>query len=146
MTKERTMDRDQLLQREDIAWLAFVDAFAGVPEDRRDLEGAVPGWSVKDLVWHCGYWADYVGDYLERINAGQPEPPDQDWDALNNMVIEDGRGMTWDEVVVAAEQGRARARSALQAMTDVTESAASEFTGETFEHYEEHAAEIAAFG
>jgi hypothetical protein len=140
------MDRDQLLQREDTAWLAFVDAFAGVSEDRRDLEGAVPGWSVKDLVWHCGYWADYVGDYLERINAGQPEPPDQDWDALNKMVIEDGRGMTWDEVIVAAEQGRARARSALQAMTDVTESAASEFTGETFEHYEEHAAEIAGFG
>jgi hypothetical protein len=139
------MDRDQLLQREDTAWLAFVDAFASVPEDRRDLEGAVPGWSVKDLVWHCGYWADYVGDYLERITAGQPEPPDQDWDALNKLVIEDGRGMTWDEVIVAAEQGRARARSALIAMTDVTEGAASEFTGETFEHYEEHAAEIAAF-
>jgi hypothetical protein len=145
MMEERTMDRDQLLQREDTAWLAFVDAFAAVPEDRRDLEGAVPGWSVKDLVWHCGYWADYVGDYLERITAGQPEPPDQDWDAVNKLVIEDGRGMTWDEVIVAAEQGRARARSALSAMTDVTESAASEFTGETFEHYEEHAAEIASF-
>jgi hypothetical protein len=139
------MGRDELLHREDTAWLAFVDAFASVPEDRRDLEGAVPGWSVKDLVWHCGYWADYVGDYLERITAGQPEPPDQDWDALNKLVIEDGRGMTWDEVIVAAEQGRARARSALIAMTDVTEGAASEFTGETFEHYEEHAAEIAAF-
>ncbi len=139
------MDRQQLLQREDTAWSTFVDAFAAVPEDRRDLEGAVPGWSVKDLVWHCGYWADYVGDYLERITAGQPEPPDQDWDALNKLVIEDGRGMTWDEVIVAAEQGRVRARSALIAMTDVTEGAASEFTGETFEHYEEHAAEIAAF-
>jgi hypothetical protein len=139
------MDREQLLQREDTAWSAFVDAFATVPEDRRDVEGAVPGWSVKDLVWHCGYWADYVGDYLERITAGQPEPPDQDWDQLNKMVIDDGRGMSWDEVIVASELGRDRARSALLAMPDVTDSAASEFTGETFEHYEEHAAEIQAF-
>jgi len=29
-------------------------------------------------------------------------------------------------------------------MTDVTDAAASEFTGETFEHYEEHTAEILA--
>ncbi len=139
------MDRDALLGREDEAWTAFVDAFAGVPEDRRDLEGVVPGWSVKDLVWHCGYWADYVGDVLERISAGQPEPPDQDWDALNLMVAEDGKGKPWDEVVVAAERGRDRAREALIAMPDVTDAAASEFTDETFAHYEEHTAEIVAF-
>jgi len=139
------MDREALLGREDEAWSAFVDAFAGVPEDRRDVDGVVPGWSVKDLVWHCGYWADYVGDVLERISAGQPEPPDQDWDALNRMVAEDGKGKPWDEVVVAAERGRDRAREAMIAMTDVTDAAASEFTGETFEHYEEHTAEILAF-
>ena len=123
------MDRDELLGREDEAWAGFVDAFAAVSEDRRDVPGAVPGWSVKDLVWHCGYWADYAGDLLERMTAGQPAPPDQDW----------------DEVVVAAERGRDRAREALIAMPDVTDTAASEFGGETFEHYDEHAAEITAF-
>ena len=139
------MDRDELLGREDEAWAGFVDAFAAVSEDRRDVPGAVPGWSVKDLVWHCGYWADYAGDLLERMTAGQPAPPDQDWDEVNRLVMEDGRGMSWDEVVVAAERGRDRAREALIAMPDVTESAASEFGGETFEHYDEHAAEITAF-
>jgi len=140
------MDREALLGREDEAWAAFSKSFADVSEDRRDVEGVVPGWSVKDLVWHCGYWADYVGDVLERISAGQPEPPDQDWDALNRMVAEDGKGKSWDEVVVAAERGRDRAREALIAMTDVTDAAASEFTDETFDHYEEHTAEIVAFG
>jgi Mycothiol maleylpyruvate isomerase N-terminal domain len=139
------MDRDELLGREDEAWSAFVDAFAGVPEDRRDVPGAVPGWSVKDLVWHCGYWADYVGDYLERMTAGQPAPPDQDWDEVNRLVMEDGRGMSWDEVVIAAERGRDRAREALIAMPDFTDAAGKEFGEETFEHYEEHAAEITAF-
>jgi Mycothiol maleylpyruvate isomerase N-terminal domain len=139
------MDRDELLQREDTAWSAFVDAVAAVPEDRRDVDGAVPGWSVKDLVWHCGYWADYVGDVLERMAAGQPEPPEQDWDALNTMVAEDGKRLPWDEVIVAAERGRDRARSAFVAMPEVTEAAATEFGDETFDHYEEHTAEIVAF-
>src|SRR5512132_2259249 len=125
------MDREALLGREDEAWAAFSKAFTDVPEDRRDVEGVVPGWSVKDLVWHCGYWADYVGDILERIAAGQPEPPDQDWDALDTMVAEDGKRLPWDEVIVAAERGRDRARAALLAMKEVPESAATEFTDET---------------
>ena len=139
------MDREALLGREDEAWSAFVDSFAGLAEDRREVEGVVPGWSVKDLVWHCGYWADYAGDVLERISAGQPEPPDQDWEALNTMVAEDGKRLPWDEVIVAAERGRDRARAALIAMTYLTDAAAAEFTDETFDHYEEHTAEIAAF-
>jgi len=63
------MNTEELLQREDQAWTAFVDAFAAVPDDRRDDEGVVPGWSTKDLVWHCGYWAGYVGEALEAIGV-----------------------------------------------------------------------------
>jgi hypothetical protein len=36
-------------------------------------------------------------------------------------------------------------REALEALTALTDEAVDEFTGETFEHYEEHAAEILAF-
>ena len=61
------------------------------------------------------------------------------------MVAEDGKGKSWDEVIVAAERGRDRARAALLAMTDVTDAAASEFTDETVDHYQEHTAEIVAF-
>ena len=138
------MNTEELLQREDQAWLAFVDAFAAVPEDQRDQQGVVPGWSTQDLVWHCGYWAGYVGDALERIARGETLP-DQDWDAINDKVIEDGRGMSWDEIIVQSEHNRERARAALLALATVTDEALEEFTGETFEHYEEHAAEIRAF-
>jgi hypothetical protein len=139
------MNTEELLQREDQAWMAFVDAFALVPDDRRADEGVVPGWSTHDLVWHCGYWAGYVGEVLERIARGEPTPEDQDWDAFNAKVIEDGRGMAWDEIIVQSEHNRERARAALQALSTVTDEALEEFTGETFEHYEEHAAEIRAF-
>lgn len=136
---------EELLQKEDTAWLDFVDAFAPIPEDRRDVEGVVPGWTVHDMVWHCGYWAGYVGDVLERIQRGEPAPEDQDWDAFNRDVIEVGRGMLWDDVILQSEQNRERARSALGALATITDEAVEEFAGETFEHYTEHAAELRAF-
>lgn len=138
------MNTEELLQREDQAWTAFVDAFAAVPDDRRDDEGVVPGWSTKDLVWHCGYWAGWVGDALEKIGRGDTLE-DQNWDAMNDAVIVEGRGMAWDEVIVQSEHNRERARAALRALATVTDAALEEFSGETFEHYEEHAAEIRAY-
>ncbi len=137
---------EELLQKEDTAWLAFVDAFAGIPEDRRDVEGVVPGWTVHDMVWHCGYWAGYVGDVLERMHRGEPAAEDQDWDAFNRDVIEVGRGMLWDDVIVQSEQNRVRARAALTALEQPSDAAVEEFAGETFDHYDEHAAELRAFG
>jgi mycothiol maleylpyruvate isomerase-like protein len=139
------MTKDELLRREDDAWSTFRDAFAGVSEDRRDVPTVVPGWSVKDLVWHCAYWADYVGTVLEHMAEGMQEPEDQDWDAINEAVAEESKAMTWDAVVVGATRGRDRARAALLTLPDLTESATSEFAGETYEHYEEHAAEIVRF-
>ncbi len=139
------MDREEMLAREDVAWKAFVASVDALPEDRRDVEGVVPGWSAKDLAWHNGYWAGYVADVLEAIGAGNPVPADQDWDALNDQVIVDGRAMSWDDIWTRSEENRSRARAALAALTEVTAAAEEEFSGETYEHYEEHTAEVAAF-
>ena len=80
------MDREDLLQREDKAWTAFEDAFAAVSEDRRDTPGVVPEWSVKDLVWHCAYWAGSVGDVLERIGGYARNPPAKRTDSRRDPV------------------------------------------------------------
>jgi len=136
---------EELLHREDEAWSEFVDAFDAISEDSRDVEGVVPGWSTKDLVWHCGYWTGYVAGVLERIARGESTEDSQDWDAFNAIVIQEGRAMSWDEIIVRSEQNRVRAREALQALPELTDEAITEFTGETFEHYDEHATEIRAF-
>lgn len=136
---------EELLEKEDESWTEFVDAFDSISEDARDVEGVVPGWSTKDLVWHCGYWVGFVADVLEKIGRGESVDDDQDWDALNALVIEDGRAKSWDEIIVSSEQNRMRARGALQALPELTDEAVTEFAGETFEHYDEHATEIRAF-
>lgn len=136
---------EELLQREDAAWSAFVDAFGAVPDDRRSEDGVVPGWSVHDLVWHCGFWTSYAAEVLHKIARGEPNEDPQDWNALDANVLEDGRAMSWDEVIVRSEENRVRCREALEALPTLTVEAIEEFTGETFEHYEEHATQIRAF-
>jgi hypothetical protein len=67
------MDRDELLEREHASWSAFEAAVGRVPADRRADDGVEPGWSVKDLVWHCAYWAGFCADTIEaRRRATSP--------------------------------------------------------------------------
>jgi len=139
-------DRDELLEREDEAWSALVAVVAAVPADRRETEGVVPGWSTRDLVWHCAAWAGYADDVLERIRRGEPAPePLVDEDARNAEILAASRGTIWDDAVLRLAQNRRRARQAFAAFDDPPVAAIERFRCDTFEHYEEHAAQIRAF-
>ena len=141
------MDRHELLDREASSWEALMAAVARVPEDRRTEPGAVPGWSVADLLWHCGYWVDDAARRIEAIVAGAPEPdePEAVWQKTNDEVAEESKAMAWDEIVSRSEAARDRIRSTLLALSEVPSAAESEFVEETFGHYDEHAAEIERF-
>ena len=141
------MERQQLLDREASSWEALMGAVARVPEPRRTEPGVVPGWSVADLVWHCGYWVDDAARRIELIAAGRPEPeePEAVWQKTNDEVAEQSKAMSWDEVVERSEAARERIRTVFAALSDVPPAAESEFVDETFEHYDEHAVEIRRF-
>jgi hypothetical protein len=141
------MERQQLLDREASSWEALMGAVARVPEPRRTELGVVPGWSVADLVWHCGYWVDDAARRIELIAAGRPEPeePEAVWQKTNDEVAEQSKAMSWDEVVERSEASRKRIRTVLSSLSEIGPAAESEFSGETFEHYDEHTAEIERF-
>jgi hypothetical protein len=141
------MERQQLLDREASSWEALMGAVARVPEPRRTELGVVPGWSVADLVWHCGYWVDDAARRIELIAAGrhEPEEPEAVWQKTNDEVAEQSKAMSWDEVVERSEAARERIRTVFAALSDVPPAAESEFVDETFEHYDEHAVEIRRF-
>ena len=122
-------------------------AVARVPEARRTEPGVVPGWSVADLVWHCGYWVDDAARRIELIAAGRPEPeePEAVWQKTNDEVAEQSKAMPWDEVVGRSEVARERIRTVFAALPDVPAAAESAFADETFGHYDEHAIEILRF-
>jgi hypothetical protein len=142
------MDRDELLGREADAWAALEEAALRVPAGLRAEEGAVPGWSVQDLVWHCGWWADYVARNLDAMAAGTYQEEDHDdayWNDLNEKIATESKSMTWEDVLARSADARARARASLLALPELSEAAVADFSDETFVHYDEHAAEIAAF-
>ncbi len=141
------MTIDEVLTREAEAWATLEAAVAVVPATRRTEEGVVPGWSTQDVLWHCAFWVDFVAQVVEAAAAGIEGPGDDDWDRVNEQVARDAKAMAWDDVVAGAETSRARVRDAIASLLpqQLTENLDKEIGGETYEHYEEHAAEIAAF-
>jgi hypothetical protein len=141
---EADMKRDDLLKREQAAWLELVATADAVPKDQRNVEGPVPGWSTHDLLWHVAFWADYTGNVLERIHGGDPDPKEEDTD--EDQIVRTGREMTWDQVIDRAEKGRTRVRAALGAFDAEPPQRAVEWVeSDTINHYDEHAAQIRAF-
>jgi hypothetical protein len=141
-------DRNELLRREEEAWAALLAAAEAVPDDLRTVAGVVPGWSVTDLVFHSGKWAELAGTHLEEMAAGTfagEEQPEEVWQAMNAAWAEESKTLTWEQSVAAAEAGRMKARTALEALDEVDETATSWFVEETFDHYPEHTEEIERF-
>src|SRR5262245_27774414 len=93
------MDRDELLRREEEHWRSLEAAIGAVAPERRVEPGVVPGWSVRDLVWHCARWSDYAGDMLAAIGAGtyaHEEHPDAFYEDLNDRWAQEAIGVDWD--------------------------------------------------
>ena len=141
-------DRDELLRREEAAWAEFVAEVGRVPEHRRREEGVVSGWSVTDLVFHSGRWAGVAAEKLtiikDGISPGEGDP-DEVWQGKNELWAAESKSMLYQEAMARAMEDRERARSALNALPEVTDEAASWFQEETFDHYQEHTEEISRF-
>jgi hypothetical protein len=141
-------DVQELLKREEAAWAEFVAEVGRVPEHRRSEGGVVPGWSVNDLVFHNGKWAGVAAEKLGALaasgSAGEDEP-DEAWEGKNELWAAESKSMLYQEAMARALEDRERARAALSALPEVTDEAASWFTEETFDHYQEHTEEISRF-
>ena len=143
-----TTDRKELLQREADGWAALLAAADRVDEGLRTVPGVVPEWSVTDLVFHCGKYAELTGGRLEAMAAGtfvDEEEPEGEWQAMNDAWAAESQTLTWEQAVATSEAGRMKARTALEALAEVDVVAATWFSDETFEHYAEHADEISRF-
>jgi hypothetical protein len=141
-------DPAELLQREEAAWAEFVAEVGRVPEHRRGDDGVVPGWSVNDLVFHNGRWASVAAQKLTVIKDGSSPgegDPDEVWQGKNEQWAAESKSMTYQEAMARALEDRERARSALQALPEISDEAASWFIEETYDHYQEHTEEISRF-
>jgi hypothetical protein len=132
------------------AWSAFMALVDRVPPERREVREVVPGWSVKDLVWHNAGWALFSAEELTRLDGETFVDPfarmdDVTVDSDNDTQLEAGRELSWDAMLVEVDVQRRRAIELWAALDDLSAEAAAFFDEETSVHYREHADEIERF-
>jgi hypothetical protein len=143
--------REEFLDREASAWAAFEVELARVPAEDRDRPGVVEGWSVKDMVWHCAYWASFATQHLEasRESDAPFEDPfdaqsDEHWDEVNAEVARTSASMPWNDVIAGTATARADLRD-LVGSRDLDPDVLTWAADETFIHYDEHAQHVRTF-
>lgn len=140
--------REEYARREQASWAALLAQLGRLSPEQQVLEGVVPGWSARDLVWHCARWAEETAGHLEQMRAGSFVDPFEADEALGDRMNEEiaakARSMSVSEVLEASEACRSKLR-AIWPTVEPDEVAADWYADETFVHYDEHAAEIAAF-
>lgn len=144
------MTREEMVEREQVAWEALLAQMELMPEDQRELPGVVPGWSAKDLVRHSAVWAREITPSFEAAASGPwADPfegtPDEVFEEMNQRFAAESKAMTWAEIEAEAAEWRPRLRNAFLAMAGDDPAADECFAEETFIHYDEHAEHIAAF-
>lgn len=144
------MTTQEFLDRETASWEAFDAQVQRVDVDRRETAGVVEGWSLKDIVWHCAYWARFAADHLTMQATDVPftDPfaghPDEYWDGVNGEIAEASAAMSWDDVVAGTQEARASVRTAV-ALPGLTPEAIAWAGEESWVHYDEHAEHVEAF-
>ena len=117
MSRDRVLQLADELDRERARFMAALAAILPGGSERPVVEG----WTVHDLVWHCGYWSDHGADALELALAGRGAEFTYDsaeTDAMNASETEVGRRQDPAAVRLREEQAHARFRAALARVAD----------------------------
>jgi hypothetical protein len=133
----------------DDAWRRFRALAMAVPSERMDERLTEDGWTRKQMLAHIAAWHDLAHDRLGKlILTGKSAQLTENTDAINARVARQAVGRTAGEVVKEMEMTFNRLRRQLGRLTDaqlVAEHgwAAKLIAGDTYDHYEEHWADIA---
>ena len=68
------MDRTQLLQRLDKAWIAFRGSYAGLSKSDLLEPGVTKTWSIRDIIAHVTTWEEEALKHLPAILQGRRPP------------------------------------------------------------------------
>ena len=96
------MNRQQLLNRLDTAWVQFQASYAGLPSARLVEHGVAGDWSVKDIIAHVTWWEEEALRHLPLIIAGGPPRYSVVYggiDAFNAMMAERKRDLSLSDVL-----------------------------------------------
>jgi hypothetical protein len=68
------VDRRQVLERLDRAWVAFKASYAGLSEEQLLEPGVTGDWSVRDIIAHVTTWDEEALKHLPTVLEGRKPP------------------------------------------------------------------------
>lgn len=129
------------VKRVEASWAKLMDALEGLPELRMSEPGVAGDWSVKDVLGHVAYWEGRAIGTVERALSGEPEPSvsDTSVDTINHGVHAERADWSIDQALSELHGTHERFMAALRQHPNIDPDL---IEGDTFEHYDEHAADI----
>jgi len=147
-------DLDRLAVQSWEKLMAEVERFS---DSEMEQPGVVPDWSLKDLLGHIGFWAEFMAGNLRAIAAGREDELRSPGD---DTVVDQWNDREWRlrrdrPLATIKEEWLAGFQSARRALAEVPEAKlhekiqertpAERFAGDTFGHFEEHLRQIRAW-
>ncbi len=138
---------DEMFDLVDDGWRQFFRAAAAFPSERMD-ERLNDGWTRKQMLAHISAWHDLTHDRLGKlILTGEAAVIAEDADAINARVARQAIGRTAGETLNEMEMTFNRLRRQLGRLIDEQLAAhdgwaARCIASNTYEHYEEHRADV----
>ena len=140
-----TSNKDELLGKISVAHRSMREAIGALPGSRWD-EKLPSGWTLKEIVGHLAYWESTVPVSVDSLRIGTPRE-DGDVDAQNARAAAEVRGLLRDEVLRRWDDAHAEMLEVARNLTDAEladDAFMKKFEGETYGHYPDHYADLAA--
>lgn len=133
------MNHQAIIERIEVSYTAFRELIASVPVERA-TDSVSPGeWSVRDIVGHIAWWEDRAAhDILGTAEAMDGQTVDQR-NAVEYAAISE---RTLEESLLALDTAHELLTGVVRDHPEVT---ADQVEPDTWEHYEEHGADIRAW-
>lgn len=144
------MDRRQLLERLDKAWVAFKASYAGLSEAQLLEPGVTGAWSVRDIIAHVTTWDEEALKHLPSILEGE-KPPRYSVtyggiDAFNALMTKRKESLSLSEVLRQLDDTHRRLVEVIERAPEDQLIREARFRRrlrlDTYGHYPKHAAAI----
>jgi predicted RNase H-like HicB family nuclease len=76
---------EEVVQRIEAAWAAWLASLDGIDNDAMTRPGASGDWSPTDLLSHIAFWDEQAGFDIQFRHDNGEAPPPRDWQRMNEQ-------------------------------------------------------------
>jgi hypothetical protein len=144
------MNRRQLLQKLDKAWVEIKESYAGLSDAQLTEPGVMGDWSVKDILAHVTWWEEEALKHLPLIiKEGRPPRYSTQYggiDAFNALMTERKQNLSLADVLQQQDETHRQLIEYIQSVPEEQFTRETRFRHrlrlDTYSHYPKHARAI----